>query len=90
AKPIRCPGRKSKKQGEPTFPKELAQTEPTDKKKVSSRGKQRARKRLEKDKLKQTINKNTKLKTATKRQSDGESNDEEQINGYTDENQQWL
>ncbi|CAM2714096.1 unnamed protein product [Rotaria socialis] len=90
AKPIRGPGRKSKKQGEPTFPKELAQTEPTDKRKVSSRGKQRARKRLEKDKLKQTINKNTKLKTATKRQSDGESNDEEQINGYTDENQQWL
>jgi len=26
AKPIRGPGRKSKKQGEPTFPKELMQT----------------------------------------------------------------
>ncbi|CAF2856546.1 unnamed protein product [Rotaria sp. Silwood2] len=90
AKQIRGPGRKAKKQGEPTFPKELTQTKSTEKKKISSRGKQRARKRLQKEQLKQTIKKNTKLKTTTKRQSDGESNDEEQTNGYTDENQQWL
>ncbi|CAF0882297.1 unnamed protein product [Rotaria sordida] len=88
-KQIRGPGRKAKKQGEPTFPKELIQTDSTEKKKVSSRGKQRARKRLQKEELKQTIKKKTKLKTTTKRQSD-DDDEEEQINGYTDENQQWL
>ena len=58
AKPIRGPGRKSRKQGEPTFPKELLPPgeihlfvsssdkniiilESSEKKKVSSRGKQR-------------------------------------------------
>lgn len=62
AKPVRGPGRKARKQGEPTFPKELMQTgtkkkllnffshkliisfffkETSEKKKISSRGKQR-------------------------------------------------
>ncbi|UJR22012.1 hypothetical protein I4U23_025079 [Adineta vaga] len=96
AKPIRGPGRKAKKQGAPTFPKELLPTASTEKKKISSRGRQRARKRLEKEELKQTNKKNPKLVTRTKkRQSDGESNEDEeeeqqQINGFTDENQQWL
>ncbi|CAF1354348.1 unnamed protein product [Adineta steineri] len=87
AKPIRGPGRKSKKQGEPVFPKELLQTV----KHIS------ARKRLEKEKLKQIVKKNTVKKIVQKRQSDGESIDDDedeeqqqQLNGYTDENQQWL
>jgi hypothetical protein len=33
---------------------------------------------------------NFSIKELKKRQSDGESNDEEPTNGYTDENQQWL
>jgi ribosomal RNA methyltransferase Nop2 len=97
AKQIRGPGRKSKKQGEPTFPKELLQTDPNEKKTLSSRSKKRARKRLQKEQLKQTVKQNTKLKTPIKRQSDGESNEDEdeeqqqqQSNGFTDENQQWL
>jgi ribosomal RNA methyltransferase Nop2 len=93
AKPIRGPGRKSRKQGEPTFPKELMLPDSAEKKTFSSRSKKRARKRLEKEQSKQTIKKITKVKTPTKRQSDGESNEdeeEEQTNGFTDENQQWL
>lgn len=78
-KPVRGPGRKARKQGEPTFPKELLAPESTEKKKISSRGKKRAKKRLEKQTLK-------------KRQSDGESNEEEEEmpSGFTDENRQWL
>jgi hypothetical protein len=48
-----------------------------------------ARKRLEKEQVKQKIKKPKEIK----RQSDGESNDDDdeiQTNGYTDENQQWL
>ncbi|CAF3606460.1 unnamed protein product [Adineta steineri] len=97
AKPIRGPGRKSKKQGEPVFPKELLQTDNSERKKLTSRSKKRARKRLEKEKLKQTVKKNTVKKIVQKRQSDGESIDDDedeeqqqQLNGYTDENQQWL
>ncbi|CAF1004129.1 unnamed protein product [Adineta steineri] len=94
AKPIRGPGRKSRKQGEPVFAKELLATDPNEKKKISSRGKQRAKKRLVKEQTKLTNKKTTKPKPIIKRQSDGESNDDEeeeqQGNGYTDDNQQWL
>jgi hypothetical protein len=94
SKPIRGPGRKSKKQGAPTFPKELQLTgkksiqknvwiipfflDPDEKKRMSSRGKKRfevtfiyfpklysklfsARKRLEKEKVKHPVKKNTGL-----------------------------
>lgn len=40
-KPVRGPGRKARKQGEPTFPKELLAPESIEKKKLSSRGKKR-------------------------------------------------
>jgi hypothetical protein len=41
AKPIRGPGRKSRKQGEPTFPKELMLPDSAEKKTFSSRSKKR-------------------------------------------------
>ncbi|CAF0744684.1 unnamed protein product [Didymodactylos carnosus] len=96
--PVRGPGRKAKKQGEPTFSKDLLPKDNADKK-SSSRAKKRARKRLQKEKIleeksqqqKEKKQKQKEKKLVETRHSDGESiQDEEDMNGYTDENQQWL
>ncbi|RZB89894.1 ribosomal RNA methyltransferase NOP2, partial [Asbolus verrucosus] len=99
----RGPGKKTKKQKDPIFPKALREGDESDDKKLSHRQKQRVRKRLQKktrlvkteEEAPEPVTESTWLTPSKSHDdtkiipsSDDEESDEPQ--GFTDDNKQWL